>query len=338
MKRVLHIMGILLCLSLSESKAQDIHFSQFSYSPINLNPALCGLYPAEWRFNANFRNQWLTVPVNYNTLSLSVEKNLHTLKNKDRINAGISFYFDKAGDSRYTTLYPAISLSYNKAFGKNKNHYLSLGFKPAVVYRQMDYSHLRWDSQYNGEYFDPNAITNEERGIVKKTAFDFSAGIAYAGNFKGGHSLQLGFSVSHINRPLYTFKSKADVRLNPRYSANLRMGIKVSPKSALIFDGLYSSQGKKYEGVGGMLFKTNLKNNYKSRIDWYVGPYYRWNDAVVLFTAIDINQCFVGFSYDVNSSSFRKATGTYGAIEMSFVYLYSSVKKSRDFKSVCPLF
>jgi hypothetical protein len=66
------ILLVLLTLNLQPStlKAQDIHFSQFSFSPANLNPAYTALFDGDVRFVANYRNQWFTVPVNYNTVSL----------------------------------------------------------------------------------------------------------------------------------------------------------------------------------------------------------------------------------------------------------------------------
>ena len=50
---------VLFVLALS---AQDIHFSQFGNSPINLNPGLTGAFGGDMRFVANYRNQWRVDP------------------------------------------------------------------------------------------------------------------------------------------------------------------------------------------------------------------------------------------------------------------------------------
>jgi len=42
--------------------AQDIHYSQFDRSPLNINPALTGLFKGDLRFIGNYRSQWNRVP------------------------------------------------------------------------------------------------------------------------------------------------------------------------------------------------------------------------------------------------------------------------------------
>src|SRR5271156_4589456 len=60
---------------------QDVHFSQFNFSPLNQNPANTNLFDGDYRFVGNYKNQWPTVPVRYNTFSASAEANFITLKN-----------------------------------------------------------------------------------------------------------------------------------------------------------------------------------------------------------------------------------------------------------------
>jgi len=52
-----------LLLSALGLTAQDIHFSQYGNSPLNLNPGLAGVFGGDLRFVGNYRKQWLTVPV-----------------------------------------------------------------------------------------------------------------------------------------------------------------------------------------------------------------------------------------------------------------------------------
>src|ERR1017187_7236664 len=122
--------AMLLCLiSCRPSSAQDIHFSQFNFSPLNQNPANTNLFDGDYRFVGNYKNQWPTVPVRFNTVSLSAEMNFITLKNNDRVGGGFLLYYDKEGDSRFTTLNAGLSFSYIKALGKNAHHYISYGLQ-----------------------------------------------------------------------------------------------------------------------------------------------------------------------------------------------------------------
>ena len=62
MKRLKHF--LVICFAVLGSfalNAQDIHFSQFYMSPLNLNPALTGVMNCNVRLVANYRNQWASV-------------------------------------------------------------------------------------------------------------------------------------------------------------------------------------------------------------------------------------------------------------------------------------
>ena len=50
--------------------AQDIHFSQFSETPLLRNPALAGIFSGDLRIQAVYRNQWNSVTVPYQTSSI----------------------------------------------------------------------------------------------------------------------------------------------------------------------------------------------------------------------------------------------------------------------------
>jgi len=70
------VIGIFSAVTLT--KAQDIHFSQFYMSPLNLNPALTGVMNCNTRMVANYRNQWAAVlQANaYNTYSVSYDQKI----------------------------------------------------------------------------------------------------------------------------------------------------------------------------------------------------------------------------------------------------------------------
>ncbi|HRJ35295.1 MAG TPA: type IX secretion system membrane protein PorP/SprF, partial [Flavobacteriales bacterium] len=89
-----HILFFLLVLPFTNGKAQDIHFSQFDLSPINLNPGNTGLFDGTYRFAGNFRNQWRSVTVPYSTFSLSADAN--NFLEKKGLGAGIRINHDIA--------------------------------------------------------------------------------------------------------------------------------------------------------------------------------------------------------------------------------------------------
>ena len=53
--------------------AQDIHFTQYYNSPLNVSPALTGVFQQDMRIALNWRNQWRSVPVDYRTYSAAFD-------------------------------------------------------------------------------------------------------------------------------------------------------------------------------------------------------------------------------------------------------------------------
>ena len=64
------------------SYAQDIHFSQYTGSILNVNPAFTGLFDGDYRVNGIYRSQWSSVPVPYSTISIAVDGRFKTKKMK----------------------------------------------------------------------------------------------------------------------------------------------------------------------------------------------------------------------------------------------------------------
>ncbi|NDE62604.1 MAG: type IX secretion system membrane protein PorP/SprF, partial [Cyclobacteriaceae bacterium] len=55
-------------------RAQDIHWSQFNDNPIFQNPANTGEFLGDTRFIGNFKDQWRSVSVPFQTFSVSVDR------------------------------------------------------------------------------------------------------------------------------------------------------------------------------------------------------------------------------------------------------------------------
>src|ERR1051325_12052501 len=91
------------CILYNLMYAQDIHFSQFNSSPLNINPALTGLFNSDYRIIGNYRSQWSSVTVPFLTYSASADMNIRVNRQRDVIGIGVLFNGDKAGDSEYGT-------------------------------------------------------------------------------------------------------------------------------------------------------------------------------------------------------------------------------------------
>jgi hypothetical protein len=68
---------------------QDIHFSQFSGSLLNISPGYTGMFNGDYRLSAIYRSQWQSVPVSYSTFNMNGEIRVKPKKlNKDMLGFG----------------------------------------------------------------------------------------------------------------------------------------------------------------------------------------------------------------------------------------------------------
>ena len=164
---------------MSLSFAQDIHFSQFNNSPLNLNPAQTGLFNGDWRFVGNMRNQWSSVPVPYRTFSLSTDTRWKNEILQGIPAVGLLVNTDKSGDSKLTTINVFLPIDYIKKLNKDSTHFISFGIQPGITTKSFNPSNLSFDNQYDGDAYNPALSSGENFSSYRITYFDISGGIAY---------------------------------------------------------------------------------------------------------------------------------------------------------------
>ena len=190
--------------------AQDIHFSQFYASPLNLNPALTGVMNCNVRLSGNYRNQWASVlKANaFSTYSVSYDQRI-PVGRSDFFGVGGSFWGDKAGESNFATLQGRLSLSYSKKMsgGRKSGNYLVVGADAGASQRSIDFLNLRYGSQHDNQGgHDPSKPTNETFENDNFIFADVSAGLLWFSVFDEDNNFYIGGAFSHLNRANQSFK------------------------------------------------------------------------------------------------------------------------------------
>ncbi len=323
---------VLMLIGVSSIKAQDIHFSQYTEAPVNVNPALVGS-SYDTRAIINYRSQWGSVAKSYQTYGFTIEQSLKRLKLKKKYMAmGFNMYSDKAGDAKLGTLTPNLALSIHTR--ASKYGWLSGGVQAGFVYRTIDISNLKWDNQYDQvEYlYNANAPSGEvtpKSGIV---TFDAGAGVNfhYAKSeryisAKDGAKCDIGFAAYHYNIPKNSFFSSSE-RLYTKYifHANVDYGLK-SVGIALVPSIIYMKQGPNTEATVGMLFKYIIEDqatytNIRNASSFSFGAYYRLKDAIIPCILYQKSKYAIGISYDINVSQLTPASKLKGGLEVTLRY------------------
>lgn len=317
-------------------QAQDFHYSMFYSSPLTVNPACTGIFNGDVRTANNYRMQWASVTRAFKTMSLSVDAPIFKkkMKSEDFFAAGFVFNNDNVGSpSLKTNMYNG-SVSYTKFLGGKKNSYISTGFQVGYCTRVISLGGLQWDSQFNGNYYDPS-LPSGEAGGGASAFLDYSAGMLW--NFKVSPYFQgyLGGAAFHLTRPSFGFVSGD--RIYRKYVGHAAMNIEIrNTNTTLVPNALVAFQGPTRLIDFGLNFKYALQE--RSRYTGYqeakyitFGIAHRWRDALMGSVRYDWGPVGVGFSYDVNISRLIPATTLRGGMEFLVVYtgLYGDMKNTR---------
>lgn len=360
MKRHKLLFVFLLCLQ-SILSAQDIHFSQFKASPLNLNPGLTGDFNDDYRIMINHRNQWQAVTVPFITLSAGIDFNLFSLApaiqgllGADKLSAGLVFNRDKAGDSEFGITQLALSLSYSKYLTSNHKHAATIGISSGYTQKGYDFSKLKFSSQYDGTQYDPNYGMQEVILDDKISYSDFAAGFSY--HFQPSDSLQfnLGAGIFHFNKPQESFFNNNDIRLDSRLSIHGGMTYLINSTIDLIPSLMYYKQGSFQEFTIGTSIKYKLKpktpettttekdTKKPSLTAIYIGGWMRMQDAVIAQLGMDYKKFYFGFSYDINISKLKVASNKRGGFELALIYHFTQkpIKKPSVPQEyhICPVY
>ena len=307
--------------------AQDIHFSQFYASPLNLNPALAGVIEGNFRAAAIYRNQWGSISDNpYVTVGGSFDLNLPLDKLKDVVGVGINVVNDKAGKKGSLGMM-SISLAgaYHKRLDKAGKHFLGLGIQPGFIQRTLNTNDLLFPSQYNGSDFDQSRPSGENFGNNNVRYFDLNSGLLYSGKVSKRVGVMQGISIYHLTRPKESFLNE-DVRLANRFTVHGGLRIKLNEVFYLTPNYIYQFQNKAQEINFGSALEFHLKGKKETTI-LSVGGWYRLNDAPIASASVEYKKLRAGVSYDFTTSDLKPATNIRGGFELTLIYTGVFVKQ-----------
>ena len=328
---------IITCMLLSmvgSLRAQDIHFSQFYLSPLNLNPAMTGVMNCNVRLVANYRNQWASVLRNnaYNTYSVSYDHRI-PVGRYDFFGVGGTFWGDTAGEANFSTLTGKVSASYSKRMGgyRKQSQYLVVGLEAGVAQRSIDFLKLRWGTQHDGEGgFDASLPSLETKFDQDNFLFaDMAAGLLWFMNFDENNNLYFGGAFHHLNRSDQSFSSEDEDLLYSRFTVHAGGEFMVTDRTGIVPGVIVMSQGPSFQVNAGTSLKFLLGKSRRTYQAFQVGLWTRisnkiesgvLNDAAILSTRFDYNNFSLGFSYDINISPLQPASNSNGGFEFALVY------------------
>jgi type IX secretion system PorP/SprF family membrane protein len=324
------------CLPLFAS-AQDIHYTNFGWSPLNVSPALTGSFKGDARFGVNYRAQWVSVPVSYSTVSGFADFKLGKDPYRHRpFRVGAVFAYDQAGDSRLNNMSLALTGAYSLPL--TKLDFLTAGVSVGGNQRRFRSSDLYFDAQYINKTFDPNAPTNENIIDGRGGFLDVNWGLNYTRQHQNDRTLiNVGTGSYHINRPMRSFESSDSVKIQTRWAIYGSGAVQLTDKLDLLVDVIKQIQGPHEEFVASLGCRVHLVNKLTRKLSLEGGIAVRNRDAGIPFFNVNYNQWRASLHYDVNHSKFVNASSTVGGPEISVIYIMSKVPPMK-YCPMCPTY
>lgn len=299
--------------------AQDVHFSQYYFSPLSLNPAHTGNFKADYRGFLNYRSQWKELGQAYETYSAGADLNFYPKGNN--YSGGFLFINDRsAGD-----------LLVNKIMFSGARHMRFAGFKlhgglqMAFVMKRIDPYSTTFPNQLNWNTggFDPT-LPNFETGLIQKDNFlDINLGLATEKRI-GRLITEGGFALFHVNTPkesLNGYKTKIPMRK----ALTLALGWQFTEKFSAKLHTLYGFTTKTSDWVSGItldyIFNSGpfFNNSFFTGFMWRSGIN-RNADAGIATAGFNINNYTFGFSYDLTFSKLKTSVDMRGAYEIAIIF------------------
>ena len=318
--------------------AQDMHFSQFTMTPLQLDPSQAGKFGGDTRAIINYRDQWGSVTSNpFKTYGASFDMHFNKNARKDNFfGGGISVYSDKAGQASLGTTVFDLTIAYHIKI--NQSSYLSTGVQAGFLQSSLSENKLRFQSQFDGNGHNGNFSSGE---TFQNTSFfepDFAVGVSYSygdnttsqvisNNGFDGKKVTIGAAIHHVASPNYSFLTENNDNLNFRYvlHANTSFGVG-GTNMAIQPSGFIAYQQKATDIFLGSYFRYNLKE--KSKYSQFsngaalsLGIHYRVGDAFIPSVLLEMGSLALGISYDFNLSGLSTASNGQGGYEISIRYI-----------------
>jgi len=317
-------LGLLICSTIS---AQDIHFTNYSYSPLYLSPAKTGAFVGTYRFGANVRDQFSTfIDKPYQTLMAYADMPIaFGLKPHHWIGAGINVFADKAGDLDFENTGADLSVAYHYAIDPKYKTVITLGVQFGMTRMNIDAQNYNSTETLSGNATDP------DRGLIENfnpSISDVNVGLSFKKWTSKTAYLDLGASVNHLLQSEYSFSgSSTQIPIARRFNFFAEYHIQTNKQLAIKPLVVYSRMIK-FQNLFGQ-FNLEYKPNVKSETLIKGGVGYRTGDAIQFLAGVVYKGWDVGVAFDLTVSSAAAFTNGYGGLEIGLKKIIITNRKPK---------
>ncbi len=330
--------------------AQDARLSQFYAAPLQVNPAMIGVFDGQSRVVLNYRELYASVLQDdpFRTLAASFDMRFRVSRG-DYAGFGLGVMRDEVGVANFNRIRANLGGSYMKQLGGSRysrsNQYLVAGAQLGIGQRGFDWGKLWFTNQFNIDQalVDYGADPGESFDQAKTNVYlDFNAGLMWYALFDNDMSLYLGGSLHHINEPNISFLDDDSEKLYSKWVLNGGGELPFTNSLSLLPAVMVMGQGPSFSATFGGNFR--FTNRDWKEVAIRAGAWghlanqleqQKTLDAVIFTAILEVERWNFGVSYDVTVSKLASANNSRGAFELSLIYTSKSKERVR---TVCPKF
>lgn len=310
-------------MGLTQTNAQDLHFTLWDMNPLNINPAFAGAFSGTFRVTGIYRDQWRSAVGNskpFTTPSFGIDAPIiQGFRKNDWIGVGVGMFSDKAGSLDMGFSGFSAGASYHLGLNKKGTSVLTLGIQYQSMARNINFLNAEW-----GNNNQPDYPSNE---MLEHSFTDWSTGLLLRTQLNKQMDMSLGFAVDHIFTPDYALTGTAAGNDNERPflaavhgQFNIQMNEKMSLSPQFYFQNTALNSN--------ILVQTYVPYKWNEKLTFRPGVSYRLSDAISVLLGADIGDNLrVMAAYDFTTSELSGTTRSQGGFEIAASYIVKIFKK-----------
>jgi type IX secretion system PorP/SprF family membrane protein len=316
---VSHSVLWVMLFGLMHVQAQDVHFSQYYFSPLSLNPANTGNYKGDFRFFGNYRSQWRDINDAYETYSAGGDFNIYP--GNVNLSGGLMVLNDQSAiNLGVTKIMPSMAWHFKAA-----GYRFHVGVQPSAVINSFNFYANSFPDQFNMTTggFDKKLPNSEVNNRQNFTYFDLNSGFVVSRRFNKIEP-EIGYALFHMNEPKQSFFNNSKNFLHMRHATNVALSYYVNEKVIIKAYTLYGVTRSVSDWVSGINYEYILartpfySNSVFAGFMWRSGIN-RNSDAGIVTAGLNYKNWTLGFSYDITFSPLKTSVNSKGAYEIAFI-------------------
>ncbi|HRG69547.1 MAG: PorP/SprF family type IX secretion system membrane protein [Saprospiraceae bacterium] len=332
------LVSSLICSSLF---SQDLHFTQYEFAPIHVNPANTGGFFGTFRLSGIYRDQGASIGSAgslYRTPLFGMDVNFgFAFRAKDWTSLAISFFQDRTGE---------INLG-KGGFLASGAYHLGIGKGDLAIGAQFGGVSLNAKNPEKANFLDEldsgasSSPDDSKLQSGKANYQDISGGLVFTTPISvKKHLIKVGLSSAHITQPNFSLSGgTGSYKLKMLWSAHGSLEYHLNEKVDLTPMFWLRNLDKFNETVAQCMASYLFNVEKKVRLNAGLG--YRFGDALQIMAGMNYGKIKAQIGYDKTVSGLTKAQDPsgFGAIELGIMYTGNITKKPNPKPKVfCPRF